>query len=106
MRKLSRTREDLSLVNAAVTLDVDGKRVGAARIALGAVAPTPIRAGAAEALLSGAEVTPELLDRVAGAVKDEVSPITDHRASADYRREMSGVLVRRLVEQCFFRGEP
>jgi len=72
---------------------------GCYRIAWGSVAPYPMRAGRAEKLISGQELTDELIDRAAEAVVDEVSPIDDQRGSARYRRAMCGTLTRRLLKQ-------
>jgi carbon-monoxide dehydrogenase medium subunit len=88
----------LSIVNAAAGLAVDGRQVSQARIALGAVAPTPIRAYKAEQLLQGRKITPELFAEAAAVAATEISPISDLRASADYRRKISVVLVRRALE--------
>lgn len=70
------------------------------RIALGSVAPTPIRATQAEAMLN-AEANPSdaALEEFARIVSHEVRPITDHRSTEAYRRHASGVLARRLVER-------
>lgn len=98
----------LSIVNAAagLALDRDG-RIGKARIALGAVAPTPVRARKAEELLLGRDPTPACFAEAAATVADEISPISDLRGSADYRRKMSVVLVRRALEKSLgrLRGE-
>jgi len=97
-QKLGRIATDISVVNAAAGLQVDrAGRCTWARIALGAVAPTPMRARDAEALLVGQLLTGELLERAAGAVAREVRPITDIRSTAEYRREMSSVLARRAL---------
>ena len=70
------------------------------RVALGSVAPTPIRAEAAEAVLNDAStVTEAVLDEVARTVSAEVRPITDHRSTEAYRRHAAGVLARRLVSR-------
>lgn len=70
------------------------------RIALGSVAPTPIRATRAESVLDDARsITPTVLDEVQRVVSEEVRPITDHRSTEAYRRHASGVLARRLVER-------
>jgi len=71
------------------------------RIALGSVAPTPIRMPRAEQLLN-AERSPseESLREVARIVSEDVSPITDHRSTEAYRRHAAGVLAMRLVERC------
>ena len=88
----------ISIVNlcARLTLAGDGA-VTAARIVLGAVAPTPLRAIAAETVLVGKELSAELLDQAAQCAGEEISPINDVRASADYRGRMTRVLVRRAL---------
>jgi len=88
----------ISVASAAIAATLDGDRFGAVRIACGAVAPTPIRMRGAEALLRGQALTPELLGEVEAAVARECDPITDVRASADYRRRVAAVTVSRLVE--------
>ena len=103
--KLGRTAVDLSLVNLAAGLQLDSKdRVKWARIALGAVAPTPIRAVHAERSMLGRTVDEALLEEVCDQVAREVSPISDVRASAEYRRTMSRVLARRALEECSTRS--
>lgn len=73
---------------------------GRTTIALGSVGPTPIRPRRAEELIS-AEKSPSTaaLAELQRLVAEEVSPITDHRSTADYRRHASGVLARRLLER-------
>ena len=100
-RKLGRTASDISLVNAAAGLQLDSKgRVKWVRIAVGAVAPTPMRAVHAEKLLLGRKVDESALAAVCDEVAREVRPISDVRASAEYRRETVRVLVRRALEEC------
>ena len=100
-QKLGRTEDDISLVNAAAGLQLDSKgRAKWVRIALGAVAPTPIRAVNAEKLLVGRKVDRSALAQVCDEVAREVRPITDVRASAEYRREMCRVLVGRALQEC------
>ncbi|MGI9642224.1 MAG: FAD binding domain-containing protein [Acidimicrobiia bacterium] len=71
------------------------------RIALGSVAPTPIRAQRAEELLNGEQAPSDaVLAEVARVVSEDVTPITDHRSTEAYRRHAAGVLARRLVERC------
>jgi len=69
------------------------------RIALGAVAPVPMRARNAEATLRGQPLTDELLAKAGQAAMAECSPIDDIRGSAEYRREMVRVLTQRAVKQ-------
>jgi aerobic carbon-monoxide dehydrogenase medium subunit len=86
---------ELATVGVAVSLTWEGD----VRIVLGAVAPTPIRARQAEALLRGQRLSPELIERAAEAAERESRPISNVRASAEYRREMVKVLTRRALEQ-------
>ncbi|AZR72666.1 hypothetical protein BBF96_04235 [Anoxybacter fermentans] len=91
---------DLSSVGVAVlVLGKDGDKVKEVRIALGAVAPTPVRAKNAEALLKDVTITPELLEKVKEAVVSDISPISDIRASKEYRTEISQILVKRGIEE-------
>jgi carbon-monoxide dehydrogenase medium subunit len=98
---LGRTALDISLVNVAAGLQLDAKgRIKWVRIALGAVAPTAIRARAAEEKLNGRKLDSALLAEACEAVISEVDPITDQRATAAYRRQMSGLLAGRALEEC------
>ena len=90
-----RASMDIAIVGLAVSLERMDGRCATARIALGAVAPTPMRAVAAEAELVGQRLTPERIDRAARAAAAEASPIDDVRASAWYRRRIVEVLTRR-----------
>lgn len=91
---------ELATVGVAVSLTLDAAGVCTqARIALGAVAPTPIRARAAETLLEGTRIGPESLAGAAERAMLACTPISNVRASAAYRREMVGVLTRRALEQ-------
>ncbi|HDJ27233.1 MAG TPA: xanthine dehydrogenase family protein subunit M [Aciduliprofundum sp.] len=97
-RKIGKRRaEVLSIVNAAVGFFFGNGRMEGVRIALGSVAPTPIRARTAEAVLEGKEPSMELVEEAASRAREETRPISDVRASAEYRREMTFVLVRRLI---------
>ena len=97
--KLGRSKSDIALVNVAVAFARDGDRLRDVRIALGAVAPTPIRATNAEAALEGEVASPQVLKEVERLVRADIRPISDWRASAEYRTRMSGVLVRRAIQQ-------
>ena len=101
-RKLMRTAEDISLVQVAVALSAVSGRFDAVGIALGAVAPVPLRASLAEAFLQDIElqaVTEDVLREAAEIAAGECEPISDHRASAEYRRDMVRVLTRRLLSE-------
>lgn len=90
-------------VAAAISLDAEGI-IAEARLALGAVAPTPMRAAAAEALLPGQRLTGELLAEVGHVAAQEARPIDDLRASADYRRHLVNVLTQRVLSQALARA--
>ncbi len=83
-----------AVVGVAAIVATDGKRCKEIKLVLGAVAPTPIRAKKAEAILRGEEIADTLIEKAAQAASDESSPITDVRASADYRKEMVKVFTR------------
>ncbi|MDR7544519.1 MAG: xanthine dehydrogenase family protein subunit M [Armatimonadota bacterium] len=102
-----RNAQVLAVVNAAAWVRIVGGLIDDARIALGAVAPTPIRARAAEALLRGQPPAPDLLDDAGRAAAAEARPISDMRASAGFRLELCRVLVRRALERAVRRaGRP
>jgi CO/xanthine dehydrogenase FAD-binding subunit len=98
--KLSPKRSmDLATVGVAALLNHEQGRCKDMRIALGAVAPTPIRAKKAEGILREQQLTDDLIERTAQTAAEESRPIDDHRASAEYRRWMVQVLVRRAITQ-------
>ncbi|MDE0822618.1 MAG: xanthine dehydrogenase family protein subunit M [Dehalococcoidia bacterium] len=94
---------DIATVGVAslVSLDGRGRPCSEARIALGAVAPTPIRAYSAEDSLRGQALTQDLLIAAANISRNGVRPIDDIRGSAEHRKEIVGVLTRRTLEQAF-----
>ncbi|OFW01658.1 MAG: hypothetical protein A3G20_04855 [Acidobacteria bacterium RIFCSPLOWO2_12_FULL_59_11] len=92
-------------VNVAVLMINQKGTCSEARIALGGVAPTPIRAPKAEAVLRGKSPSDELIDETGATAAGETSPGTDLRSSADYRREMSRVLVIRAVRIAWDRSQ-
>jgi carbon-monoxide dehydrogenase medium subunit len=89
----------LALVNAAacVELEPDGERFARVRLALGAVAPTPLQAKAAEIWLAGRACTAEAIAEAGRIAAGEAKPIDDFRASADYRRELVRTLSGRAI---------
>lgn len=92
-----RKGQALALVNAAAALELEGGKIVEPRIALGAVAPTPIRALKAEAILAGQEPTTAVIDEAAQVAVTECKPIDDFRASANYRRQLIKTLTQRVV---------
>jgi len=95
-----RKADAISVVSVAVWIDRDADgRCREARIALGAVAPKPIRAYDAESILRDHVLTPEVIEAAARSASAATRPISDIRGSAAYRRRVTGVIVRRLLEQ-------
>jgi carbon-monoxide dehydrogenase medium subunit len=103
LKFLPRTADDYATVATAaiVTLERDGARCREARIALGSVGVTPLRATAAERLLRGEALSESLLQAAGEAAKAAVDPLSDHRGSAAYKREMTAVMVGRALGQAW-----
>lgn len=95
--KVGRLSEDIAIVNAAALLIMDGQICRKCRLAVGAVAPVPLRLRKAEALVEGRRIEEDLLERVRAIAQEEVQPISDVRAAEAYRRALSGVLVKRAI---------
>jgi carbon-monoxide dehydrogenase medium subunit len=98
---VSRTPHDHPIVNAAALVTRVGHICHHARLALGGVAPCPLRVPGVESLLLGHEIDEPLLARVANAITEAVDPRTDSRASADYRREMAAVVAVRALRRAW-----
>jgi xanthine dehydrogenase small subunit len=95
--KIAKRRfDDISSVAVACALDIAGGVVRTARIGLGGVAATPIRARATETTLEGRPWTADTVRAAAAVLRGEGTPLDDHRASADYRRAMLGSALLRL----------
>jgi carbon-monoxide dehydrogenase medium subunit len=101
-----RARMDIAVVGVAAMLTLDEKgTIAKARIALGAVAPTPIRAYKAEGDLIGEPPSDELFTHAAEEAMKEAFPIDDLRGSAEYRRHLVKVLTQRALRQALARAE-
>jgi carbon-monoxide dehydrogenase medium subunit len=88
----------IAKTSVAALIDLHNSTVSDARIALGAVAPTVIRAPNAESILRGKTLSPELINQAATAAAKEAKPIDDIRSSVQYRREMCRILLKRGLE--------
>jgi aerobic carbon-monoxide dehydrogenase medium subunit len=86
-------------VASVVSLQNGGRVCRDVKIALGAVAPTPVRAYSAEDMLRGQTITPELIEVAAQEAQNQATPIDDVRATAVYRKTMVGVLAQRTLER-------
>ncbi len=90
---------DLAVVGVAVAGRCEDGLCKDVKIGLGAVAPTPVRAPMAEAMLRGKKVTKELIEEAARNAITQCSPIDDHRASQEYRCDMVYVMTKRALTQ-------
>ncbi|MBW7884525.1 MAG: xanthine dehydrogenase family protein subunit M [Caldilineaceae bacterium] len=106
LRFTPRNEMDIAVVGvgASVQLDESCSRITGARLALGAVAPTPLYVPAATEALVGQTPSAELFDAVAHIAQAAARPITDMRGSADYRRHLVGVLTRRALAKAVERA--
>lgn len=104
LRLSARSQVDMAAAGVAglAVVGPDGK-ISDLRLALSAVAPTPIRCRDAEALARDEEPAPERLAAIAAACADAAQPIDDVRATADWRRLVVGVLAGRVLDSCLGR---
>ncbi len=96
---------DLAIIGVATWLKMDGDTCADCRIALGAVASTPIRTAKAEKILIGRKLSDELIEQAAVAACNDCSPISDVRASAEYRTDMIRVFTKRAIKQALATGK-
>ncbi len=92
-----RKADAISIASVAVYLENNHGACGKVRIAMGSVAPKPLRAYAAEEFLTGKHLSQNLIEEAAKLAAEASSPISDIRGSAEYRRRMVFVLTRRLL---------
>ena len=93
----------LSILNLAAYVERDGKNLSEVRIAVGAVAPTPIKLEKVEDELRGRRMDSRLLDQAGRMVSEAVNPRDSARSSAEYKRDMAGVLARRALREAWAR---
>lgn len=94
----------LAVVGVAVAVQVENDIIKDARVVLGAVAPVPMRAIKTEEFLKGKKVTDELLEEAGVIASTECKPITDFRASEDYRRDLVRVYTKRGLRKAIDNG--
>jgi aerobic carbon-monoxide dehydrogenase medium subunit len=99
LQEFARRAGDYAIVAAAVTLDMADGKCRSARVVLGGVADVPLRVSEAERVLEGAEVGREAFEEAGREAAKVVDPPTDVQGTAEYRRDLSAVLVRRALEE-------
>ena len=99
LRFTPRTEMDIAVVGVAINLTLDNEGIcDSARLALGAVAPTPILDRNAAEILIGTKVDENALENLASAVQKSCSPINDKRGTIEFRENVVGVLAKRVAE--------
>jgi CO/xanthine dehydrogenase FAD-binding subunit len=101
LRLGQRRAQAISKVSVAVGVVLDKGRLAWVRVALGAVAPTVVRAPRAEQVLMAGG--PDALLRAREVVMEEIAPIDDLRSTRDYRRQMAGILLQRAMNKAIGR---
>jgi carbon-monoxide dehydrogenase medium subunit len=104
LRHTPRRELDIAVVGVASQVTLSDGVCARARIALAAVAPTPVRALAAERALEGQPLTSEQIERAAALAVEAAQPISDQRGSAEFRRHLVRVLTRRTLTTAFARA--
>jgi len=99
LQEFARRAGDYAIVAAAVTLDIDDRKCRSARVVLGGVADVPLRVPEAERVLEGAEVGREAFEEAGWEAAKVVDPPSDVQGTAEYRRDLSAVMVRRALEE-------
>jgi CO/xanthine dehydrogenase FAD-binding subunit len=105
LAQVARTPADVPLVTAVAFLNVHAGIIRQARLALTGVWPEPVRLAQAAHLLINGPVTSEQFMAVSHAVMEEISPPSDYLGSAEYRREMAGLLTQRALQRCLDGGD-
>ena len=105
LRFIPRTEMDIAVVGCAVNLSLDGDVIVAAKVALGAVAPTVIVADEAAKAILGTTLDDAALDKLAAAASAAANPISDKRGSREFRIEVAGVLARRAAKIAYARAK-
>lgn len=103
--KIARVTADISQVCAAVRITREGNNIYDARIALGSVAPTPVRATVAERDLIGEPFSLALAEKIGKQAAQEIKPISDVRATREYRQHIAGVIVRDALVRAWERTQ-
>jgi carbon-monoxide dehydrogenase medium subunit len=99
LQEFARRAGDYAIVAAAVALDMDDEKCRSARVVLGGVADVPLRVTEAERVLEGEEVGREAFEEAGREAAKVVDPPSDVQGTAEYRRDLSAVMVRRALEE-------
>lgn len=104
LRFIPRTEMDIAVVGAGVSLTREGDKITAARVSLGAVAPTVLLVADAAAALVGSTLDDAALEELARAAEAACNPITDKRGTIKFRTHVAGVLAKRAAKIAYDRA--
>lgn len=105
LRLIPRSEMDIAVAGCAVWLQLDeGGAVSAARVSLGAVAPTVLNVEAAARAIIGTKLEDSALNKLVGAARAACNPITDRRGTVEYRTHLAGVLAKRAAKIAYKRA--
>jgi carbon-monoxide dehydrogenase medium subunit len=104
LRFIPRTERDIAVVGVAISLKLKRGVIESARVALGAVAPTPLLVKEAAKAIIGTKLDDEALDALAAACSSACNPIDDKRGTIEYRRRVAGVLAKRTAKIAYERA--
>ena len=97
LRFIPRNEMDIAVANAAASLVLDGNKITSARVAIGAVAPTPLLVAEAGAALEGQIISDEVIEKACAASRAAAKPISDMRGTVEQRVHLAGVLTKRAI---------
>ncbi len=103
-RRLARVSLDIAKINCAAYLRRDGDTIRQARVALGSVAPTPVRAPTIEKALEGQRFSRGLFEEAAELASEDIAPIDDVRSTEQYRRQVASLLIKETLELAWQRA--
>ena len=95
----TRPAMEIAVASVGLALRIEDGVTADARVGYGSVAPVPVRGRNAEAVLIGKPLSAEVIAKCEAAAREEISPISDVRATEAYRREVVGVMLRRMLER-------
>ena len=102
--KITRVGADISKISCAVALERQGDICASCKIAMGAVAPVPMRIDQANRIVIGKKVDAFLVEEMGKKVSEEINPITDIRSTAEYRRKTAAILLKDVFWKAWHRA--
>lgn len=105
IRFIPRNEMDIAVAGAGVSVQLENGNFRSARIALAAVAPTPLFVKEAGEFLAGKPVSDEIIEQAAAIAREAAKPITDMRGTVAYRKHISGVLTKRALRDAVARAK-